>query len=300
MKKIFIMTGLAMLSFSCTAPSKKTKELESRIAELEHLLQQIESQQLSQQQRNQRVDNNVQALVSSLKTLEEHPETPPVASTLELAALAPISLDLIKQEPETQHKAFSQKKLAEGQAIIKKLEAPAEAAPHQEKPRRVDNPLVGQKLPQTRYIGPDGKVYDLNDYYGKKNILLVFMRGYAGQVCIACSAQTAVLARTNEQFHKKDTQIVIVYPGPPSAVPSFIKAINDLESSFELPFPVLLDINLQAVKKFQIEGQLAKPTSLIVDKNSIIQFAYTGARYDDRPPVRNLLSVLDQINASPK
>jgi len=313
MKVRFLLICLILcVAFACTPP-KKTQELESRITELERLLEQIETTQLTQQQRQTRVKDQVSALVEEMSEedakrydslsqkpvtmtppapkTEDAPQSQPVKEPLTEPVVKSESLSLIKPSPQIQHKPFSSKKIKDGKRIVQKLTKPVK-----ELKQQATHPLLGKKLPQSRFIGPNGKVFDLNDYKGDKNVLLVIMRGFAGQVCIACSAQTAVLASTNQRFASKDTQIIVIYPGPPSSIPAFLKAIKDLEASFELPFPILLDINLAAVKKLRIEGALAKPTSLILNKEGIVRYAYTGKKYDDRPPVRDLLRAVDKLN----
>jgi hypothetical protein len=50
-----------------------------------------------------------------------------------------------------------------------------------------------------------------------------------------------------------------------------------------------------AVQRFGIEGDLAKPTSLVIDRAGIVQFSYIGKRPDDRPSARALLDELDRL-----
>lgn len=288
----WLTSGVLFLLAGCSPSHEKTAELESRVAELEALVKKLEQDDLSG---DRDPEASIEGLVRSLQNLvasisidfeSRGPQPKPDASRFE-------ELTAIEPSPEISHKVFSARKKKDGARIERRLE--------QETPQLQSNlPLVGRPLPQTRFIGPDGGVFDLGDLKGRKNILLVMMRGFAGQVCIACSAQTAILAKTIHQFEKSNTQIIVVYPGPPSSVPVFLQAVKDLEFSFELPFPVLLDINLGAVKKFDIEGRLAKPTSIIIDQKGVVRFAYSGEKYDDRPPVGTLLRELSRIqDASP-
>ena len=62
-----------------------------------------------------------------------------------------------------------------------------------------------------------------------------------------------------------------------------------------IPFPVLLDENFTAVDKLGIRGDLAKPSSYIIDKQGQVRFAYVGATNADRPSVQSLLKQLDAI-----
>jgi peroxiredoxin len=67
-----------------------------------------------------------------------------------------------------------------------------------------------------------------------------------------------------------------------------------------IPFPVLLDVNLNAVNVFDIKGSLARPTSLVVDKSGVVRYAYAGKGFDDRPSVQTLLGELDALVEVPE
>lgn len=155
--------------------------------------------------------------------------------------------------------------------------------------------LVGKPLARTRFLGPTGEVFDLADYRGDRNVVLVFMRGFASEVCIACSTYTLALARAEAEFAAHDAQVVLVYPGNPSSVPAFVKSVADLDPRMQINYPILLDVNLGAVDSLMIRGSLAKPSSIVIDKKGLVRYAYVGKRFDDRPPVKTLLDELDRL-----
>lgn len=155
--------------------------------------------------------------------------------------------------------------------------------------------LVGKPLARTRFLGPTGEVFDLADYQGNRNVVLVFMRGFSSEVCIACSTYTLALARAQAEFDAKGAQVVLVYPGNPSSVPAFVKSVADLDPKMHIDYPILLDVNLGAVDSLMIRGSLAKPSSIVIDKQGLVRYAYVGKRFDDRPPVKTLLDELDRL-----
>ena len=97
----------------------------------------------------------------------------------------------------------------------------------QEKPTFSSNrlDLVGMKLPVDRLLGHDGKVIDLMSYRGKR-VFLVMLRGFAGQVCLYCSAQTRVITDMLDEFAQRDTAVLFVYPGPASSIRSFLSGVQ--------------------------------------------------------------------------
>ena len=148
--------------------------------------------------------------------------------------------------------------------------------------------LLGKPLPATRFLAADGKVVDLKERSGKRPAVLVFLRGFSGQVCLYCAAQTSALSNAMPRFVDKGIDVYLVYPGPVDAVPAFIQAVRSLRKE-PPPMPVFLDVSLLAVRALGIEDNLSKPTSLIIDPAGQVRWAYVGKTIADRPAVSDLL-----------
>jgi antitoxin component YwqK of YwqJK toxin-antitoxin module/peroxiredoxin len=146
--------------------------------------------------------------------------------------------------------------------------------------------LVGKPLPQTRFLGADGGVVDLTRF--KKPVVVVLLRGFAGQVCIYCASQTAALAKRIDDFHKAGAEVVVLYPGPAESAPAFIQAVKNL-SKEKPPMPVALDVSLLLVRALDVEDNLARPTSLVLDRSGAVRYAYVGKSITDRPSAEDLL-----------
>jgi antitoxin component YwqK of YwqJK toxin-antitoxin module/peroxiredoxin len=149
--------------------------------------------------------------------------------------------------------------------------------------------LLGKPLTQTRFLSATGSVYDVAKQKDKKPVLLVVLRGFSGQVCLYCAAQTTAISKNIQKFNEMGVEVAVVYPGPVEAVGPFIEAVRSL-SKEPPPMPVALDVSLIAVRKLGIEDNLAKPTSLIIDKNGVVRYAYVGKTIADRPAVKDLLN----------
>ncbi|MGH7143574.1 MAG: peroxiredoxin family protein [Planctomycetota bacterium] len=161
-------------------------------------------------------------------------------------------------------------------------------------PEDVD--LIGSKLPQTRFLSVNGGVLDLNDYTKqKKAVVLIILRGFAGSICLYCSSQTLALSRAADEFAQRNAQIVLVYPGKADTVPMFLDAVNKLDPNTKIPFPIGMDVELSAVHLFRIRGELAKPTSIVIDATGIVRYAYVGQDPSDRPTVKQLLAEVDKL-----
>lgn len=152
--------------------------------------------------------------------------------------------------------------------------------------------LLNQMLPQTRFLSSTGSIIDLTRL--KKPVILCVMRGFSGQVCIYCATQTAAIANNYKKFTDAGAEVVIVYPGPTESVPAFVQAVQSLRKD-PPPMPIGLDVSLLLVRGLGVEENLAKPTSLIVDTNGKIAYAYIGASMSDRPSVEDLLQALRKV-----
>lgn len=298
---ILLAAALAACARPVAPPQKpREAELELRIAELERLLEGQNRAPLPaapvSDARFEAVEERLVSVVESLNKLGAPvPASGAAPAPAQPAAPEPTPAAdppklIVAPDPAVAQKPWTPSERKVGKKLRAKFTAPQEPKSNKEGGR-----LLGKPLPQRRFIGPDGDVLDLDEFIGRKKVVLVIMRGFFGQVCLGCSTQTLGLAQAASRFEAKGAQPIIVYPGEASGVPAFLAAIRDLQKDFALPYPILLDVNLGAVKTFGIEGELARPTSLIIDEAGIVRYAYIGARPDDRPSSEALLAELDRI-----
>ncbi|MGE0609926.1 MAG: peroxiredoxin family protein [Pirellulales bacterium] len=158
-----------------------------------------------------------------------------------------------------------------------------------------NNTTVDPNNLDLHFVDIKGNQVTLQDFHEKKNIVLVFTRGFSGQICPFCTTQTSRLAANYQEFAKRDTEVLAVYPGDKSSVPAFLKAVEAQSKTGpgEPPFPLLLDEQMAAVDRLGIRGDLAKPSTYILDKQGQVRFAYVGAHAADRPSIKALLNQLD-------
>ncbi len=158
---------------------------------------------------------------------------------------------------------------------------------------RARTTLHGKPLPQTRFLGSDGKILDLADWRGRKAVVVV-MRGFSGQVCVYCATQTAALADAAAALREQGVETLVVYPGPPAAVPAFLNAVASLRGS-PPPLPVALDAGLTLVRGLEIAGNLSLPATFILDGEGIVRWSYVGTSIADRPSVEVIKRALERV-----
>jgi peroxiredoxin len=154
------------------------------------------------------------------------------------------------------------------------------------------------------FLDMDGKPVDLASFRGKSNVLLVVVKGLpkfpGGQFCPGCLAQVNALAANHAEFKQRQTEILMVFPGPTDRVADFLAQgrVNGEAGTQKLPFPLLRDTDMKAVTALGIQGDLAKPSTYIIDKNGNAVFGFVGEGTTDRPSVQSLLDRLDKLNAA--
>ena len=156
---------------------------------------------------------------------------------------------------------------------------------------REDDGTVGDLV----FVDTEGETVRLDQYKDKQNLLLVFTRGFAGELCPFCTTQTSRLIANYDQFIERDTEVLLVYPGSKEQLPQFQAASIRQSGKDSFPFPVLMDEQLAAVNRLGIAAQLAFPSTFIIDKQGQVRLSYVGADPTDRPSIKALISKLDGL-----
>ncbi len=158
-----------------------------------------------------------------------------------------------------------------------------------------------EDLLSLEFTGSDGHSQPLKDFALGKNLVLVMTRGYSGSICPYCTTQVSRMIANFSEFEKRNTKVVVVYPlakqEDTQKRDDFVsRAVSMLPKQVEVPFPILLDVELKGVDALGIRKDLSKPATYILDGEGRLQFAYVGNTLADRPSVQALLEQLDKIN----
>lgn len=153
--------------------------------------------------------------------------------------------------------------------------------------------LIGNELPCKTFTSAEGGTVNTDDYKGRK-VVLVVLRGYAGMVCVYCVTQTKALANAKKKG-ALDAEVLVVYPGPEDGLPAFLESYKRLSDGEAPPFLRLADPDYRLVEPLGLRGDLAIPTTLILDERGIVRWAYVGSSAEDRPPTCDLIKALADI-----
>jgi antitoxin component YwqK of YwqJK toxin-antitoxin module/peroxiredoxin len=158
----------------------------------------------------------------------------------------------------------------------------------------------GKPLPFSEMRGVDGGVVDLTQYHGKKKVMIVVLRGFLGEVCCYCIAQTKALAQSRTRLEQLGIEVLVVYPGAKENEASFEQAYKLTFNEGGPPYRVFYDPDLALVTRLGIEGDLASPSTIVVDEQGTIRFFYKGEHRADRPAAKKLVEVIEGMSGSGK
>ena len=145
------------------------------------------------------------------------------------------------------------------------------------------------------FIDTDGESVSLADYKDKKNLVVVFTRGFSGRICPYCTTQTSRLIANYDEFLQRDTEVLLIYPGSTDQLPQFKQAGLAVAGEESILFPILLDLDLEAVNTLKIAAQLAKPSTFVINKQGNVVLSYVGSNPGDRPSIKAMLNLLDNL-----
>jgi peroxiredoxin len=143
--------------------------------------------------------------------------------------------------------------------------------------------------------GVDGKDVDLTQFRGQKRLLLVVLRGFRGEVCTYCIAQTKALEQSRDKLQQLGVEVLVIYPGPRENEKAFEDAYKQIFGEGAPSYRVFYDPDLSLVAQLEIAGDLASPSTLVIGLDGAIEYFYKGEHKADRPATRKLLEVIEGL-----
>jgi antitoxin component YwqK of YwqJK toxin-antitoxin module/peroxiredoxin len=157
--------------------------------------------------------------------------------------------------------------------------------------------IVGKELPVARFLTGDGGTLDLRSLRGKR-VLLVVLRGFTTQVCVYCFAQTAELVAVAPKLRALACEVVVMFPGSRSRLDAFVAACADEFGGQPPPYHMVYDPDLDLARALGLQGNLARPSSFVLDRDGIVRHAYVAeseTNIADRPSAQALVDLVGKI-----
>ncbi|MFT7075989.1 MAG: antitoxin component YwqK of YwqJK toxin-antitoxin module/peroxiredoxin [Planctomycetota bacterium] len=158
--------------------------------------------------------------------------------------------------------------------------------------------FIGKPLPMTKMYAPDGTLYDIDQLKGG-NVVLVLLRGFDGEVCPYCVAQTESLCKAGalSKFDDRDAKLVVVFPGSSVSLETFQESYEMLGKKQRDAYHMRYANAHDVAEQFDLVGEKVMPSTLILDYTGTVRFAYVGKNVQDRPTLPLLIKELDRIEA---
>jgi peroxiredoxin len=189
----------------------------------------------------------------------------------------------------------------EPSSLRKKLKHPGKLTFHEFKGQD-SNQATGGKIKgdNVNLVNAEGKEVALSTLLGKP-LVMVFMRGFNGDVCPYCTTYTAQMATRYEEFKKAGAEILVIYPTREDdneqvgVFKDIVTEILEEEGESAIPFPVYLDLGTRVVKHYNLIGDLSKVATFVLDANGKIHYLYVGRDTDDRPSLDRVLEEVRRL-----
>ncbi|HKB14632.1 MAG TPA: redoxin domain-containing protein [Planctomycetota bacterium] len=162
------------------------------------------------------------------------------------------------------------------------------------------------RAPDAVFVDPDGEKVRLSDYRGKKPVVLLFTRGLAGGfACAYCGTQARDYKARYGKLRGAGAEVLLVLPGD-ADVDLYLNKVgtgdpDHPEPGFTVPYPVVLDPDLEACKAFDVPARrtesggfpVDRPATFVIGKDGSILYAYHGEDPSDRPTAESVLGILE-------
>lgn len=133
---------------------------------------------------------------------------------------------------------------------------------------------VGKSAPPFMLTDHDGSLTNINDYKGRKNLLILFVRG---DWCPASHIIMRIYQKNYQRFREKDVAVVAISPDP-------MGVNRDMVEKLGIEFKVLADEDHEAAKTFGVQLQpnslmasynegVPMPAAFLVDRNGVVVYA---------------------------
>ena len=154
----------------------------------------------------------------------------------------------------------------------------------------MSNPVMIDKLaPDFKLESFSGVPVSLSEFKGKKNVLLVFNRGFTWPYCRAHMSQ---LRDDYSKYVERDTVILVIGPEGPESFSRYWR-------ENELPFIGLPDPHHTVLKRYGQQIKILKfgrmPAQAIIDKQGLVRYIHYGKSMSDIPSNEELLRIIDSI-----
>jgi len=140
---------------------------------------------------------------------------------------------------------------------------------------------IGDQVPDFRATDLEGNYFFFNDFRSK-----VVLVNFSATWCTYCLEELPYLEQLKQKFEDQGLVVVTVFQDPHN-----INVIREIKAKNLVTFPFVTDTEERVFKLF---GVRALPYSVIIDRNSVVRYAYTGFAPSDMGKYERVISNLLQ------
>ncbi|MES2590964.1 MAG: peroxiredoxin family protein [Bacteroidota bacterium] len=158
--------------------------------------------------------------------------------------------------------------------------------------------VIGEEAPEFELPDQGGSLINLAEYSGKRNLLLIFVRG---DWCPGCHMMLRTYQRERAKFQSKDILVMAIGPDP-------IGVNQEMVLKLELDFKVLSDEKQRTAMKYGVqlaeydnqfsetyEEGIPLPASFLIDKKGVVQYVSRPDRVGEFLDPRTIFPIIDQL-----
>ena len=159
-------------------------------------------------------------------------------------------------------------------------------------------PKVGDEAKDFMLTAIDGEKVKLSEQLKAGPVVLIVLRGFPGYQCPVCSAQVGHFISSAASFQKKNTRILLIYPGPADGLK---KHATEFVRGKTLPKNVslVLDPDYEFTKSYKLRwdapNETAYPSTFVVAADGTIRFEKVSKTHSGRATVQEVLKALETL-----
>lgn len=156
---------------------------------------------------------------------------------------------------------------------------------------------VGDKAPDFTLKTLDDQTVRLGKLTAKASVVLIVLRGWPGYQCPICDRQVHDFIASAAGFAEAKAQLVFVYPGPANDLKAHAEEFKSWKGKqWPKEFLYVLDPDYTLVNAYGLRWdaprETAYPSTFVLDKKGIIQFAKVSHSHGDRTQSAEILEAV--------
>lgn len=162
-------------------------------------------------------------------------------------------------------------------------------------------PKVSDKAPDFTLKTLDDQTVKMSQLIAQKDVVLVVLRGWPGYQCPICDRQVHDFIAADAGFAKAKAQLVFVYPGPADDLKAHAEEFKNWKGK-EWPkdYLYVLDPDYAMVNAYGLRWnaprETAYPSTFVVDKNGVVQFAKISHSHGGRTKAADVLIEVKKLS----